>query len=117
MKGETDSPWHTQVYLQASAMDTRELWKKSTAESLLLELIEMLPVNLQDLEPFDQMTVFRLKQLLKLAGLRVSGNKPELRKRLEEFYEEYAPIEPNSNGTYYNFFIKATHMHGFYNYA
>ena len=68
LETEETNPWHTQVYLQASAMDEQELWKKSTAASLLLDLCDiMVPVNLCDLEPWDQMTIVRMKQLLKLA--------------------------------------------------
>lgn len=86
---DTDSPWHSTIRVddttnQTYVKQTRKFTRSAFAEDSAKELDEERTNPTDARDPIDNLTVKRLKEILKSQGLKVTGTKKELQDRLRK---------------------------------
>ncbi|GAX20066.1 hypothetical protein FisN_1Lh452 [Fistulifera solaris] len=86
---DTDSPWHSAVRVdditnQTYVKQTRQFTRSAFAQDSVKDPDDV-KTNMADArDPIDNLTVKRLKEILKSQGLKVNGTKKELQDRLRQ---------------------------------
>lgn len=86
---DTDSPWHSTVRRddttnQTYVKQTRKFTRSAFAEDSAKDLNEERTNTVDAKDPIDNLTVKRLKEILRSQGLKVTGTKKELQDRLRQ---------------------------------